>query len=140
MNFVWAYDQWNVADPQSSALGKLSDQVSSHWGQAVRWEFGTVIVYNSGNGAIFHQMELVALTGRVAVGAQPTVRTSYSLDGRTWSAEKVRPAGMTGDTLKRLIWLGQGFMRNWRIQRFRGDSDAFLTFARLEIQVEPLGA
>jgi len=30
-------------------------------------------------------------------------------------------------------------MRNWRIQRFRGDSDAFLTFARLEIQVEPLG-
>lgn len=139
-NFVWAYDQWNVGDPQSTAIGKLSDQVSSHWGQTVRWEFGTVIVYNSGNGAIFHQMELVALTGRVAVGAQPTVRTSYSLDGETWSMEKVKVAGSAGDRLKRLIWLGQGSMRNWRIQRFRGDSDAFLTFARLEIQVEPLGA
>ena len=139
-NMVWCYDQWNVADPKSSALGKLSDQVSSHWGQATRWEFSTVIVYNSGNGAIFHQLELVALTGRVAVGASPTVRTSYSLDGETWSIEKPKAAGLTGDRLKRLIWLGQGAMRNWRIQRFRGDSDAFLTFARLEIQVEPLGA
>lgn len=68
------------------------------------------------------------------------MRTSYSLDGRVWSTEKVKTAGMTGDTLKRLIWLGQGSMRNWRVQRFRGDSEAFLTFARLEIQVEPLGA
>jgi len=139
-NMVWAYDQWNVSDPQSTALGKLSDQVSSHWGAVVRWEFGTVIVYNSGNGAIFHQLELVALTGRVALGVTPTVRTSYSLDGRVWSTEKAKSAGVTGDSLKRLIWLGQGSMRNWRVQRFRGDSDAFLTFARLEIQVEPLGA
>ena len=139
-NFVWCYDQWNVGDPQSNALGKLSDQVSNHWGSKVRWEFGTVIVYNSGNGAIFHQVELVALTGRVALGVSPTVRTSYSLDGRVWSMEKAKAAGMTGDSLKRLIWLGQGGMRHWRVQRFRGDSDAFLTFARLEIQVEPLGA
>jgi len=68
------------------------------------------------------------------------VRTSYSLDGETWSTERVKAAGSTGDRLKRLIWLGQGSMRHWRVQRFRGDSDAFLTFSRLEIQVEPLGA
>jgi hypothetical protein len=139
-NMVWCYDQWNVGDPQSATLGTFSDQISNHWGQAVRWEFGTVIVYNGGNGAIFHQLELVALTGRVALGAQPTIRTSYSLDGETWSQEKSKAAGGIGERTKRLIWLGQGFMRNWRIQRFRGDSDAFLTFARLEIQIEPLGA
>lgn len=139
-NMVWCYDRWMVGDPQSSAVGQLTNEASSHWGAPVRWEFGTVIVYNSGAGAIFHQLELVALTGRVAVGSQPVIRTSYSLDGRTWSQEKARSAGGSGDTLKRLVWLSQGHMRNWRIQRFRGDSDAFITFARLEIQIEPLGA
>jgi hypothetical protein len=29
-------------------------------------------------------------------------------------------------------------MINWRIQRFRGESDAHISFARLEAQVEPL--
>jgi len=29
-------------------------------------------------------------------------------------------------------------MGNWRIQRFRGDSQAHLSFARLEAQLEPL--
>jgi hypothetical protein len=31
-------------------------------------------------------------------------------------------------------------MRNWRIQKFRGTSDAHIAFARLEIQPEPLNA
>jgi hypothetical protein len=29
-------------------------------------------------------------------------------------------------------------MRNWRAQRFRGTSDAFLSFARLEARIEAL--
>jgi hypothetical protein len=29
-------------------------------------------------------------------------------------------------------------MRNWRIQRFRGDSDSHMSFARLEAQIEAL--
>jgi hypothetical protein len=29
-------------------------------------------------------------------------------------------------------------MRNWRVQRFRGTSDAQLSFVRLEAQLEPL--
>lgn len=137
-NMVWCYDRWLVGDPQSSAVGYLSTSLSSHWGQKVRWEFGTAIVYNGGAGAIFHQLELVALTGRVPVGANPMISTSYTLDGETWSQEKFKAAGGAGDRSKRLLWLHQGKMRNWRIQRFRGDSDAFMTFARLEAQLEPL--
>jgi hypothetical protein len=29
-------------------------------------------------------------------------------------------------------------MRNWRIQRFQGDSDAHISFVRLEAQIEAL--
>jgi hypothetical protein len=137
-NFVWCYNRWLVGDPSSSAVGYLSDAVSSHWGQVVRWEFGTIIVYNESKGAIFNSMELVALTGRMALGAVPNISTSYSLDGMAWSQDRTISAGTIGNRAKRLLWTRQGFMRSWRVQRFRGTSDAQLSFVRLEAQLEPL--
>ena len=137
-NLVWAYDKWLVGDPQSSNIGYLVDTTGHHWGQQVRWEFGTLIVYNEGNGALFHELELVSLTGRVALGVDPQISTSYSLDGQSWSQDRYIRVGTTGNTKKRLAWFQQGSMRNWRIQRFRGDSDAHLSFARLEAQIEGL--
>ena len=139
-NIVWCYDRWLVGDPTSATLGYLTQDRSDHYGQAVRWEFGTLIVYNESKGAIFNALELVALTGRMAVGAVPNISTSYSLDGLSWSQDRVISAGVIGNTRKRLLWMRQGFMRNWRIQRFRGTSDAHLSFLRLEAQLEPLAA
>ena len=137
-NLVWAYDKWLVGDPQSSTIGYLVDTTGEHWGQIVRWEFGTIIAYNEGNGAIFHELELVSLTGRVALGVDPIISTSYSVDGVAWSQDRPLRVGTTGNTTKRLAWFQQGHMRNWRIQRFRGDSQAHLSFVRLEAQIEPL--
>jgi hypothetical protein len=137
-NLVWAYDKWLVGDPQSSTVGYLVDDIGSHWGQIVRWEFGTLIAYNEGNGAIFNELELVALTGRVALGVDPIISTSYSVDGLAWSQDRPIRVGTTGSTKKRLAWFQQGHMLNWRIQRFRGDTQAHLSFARLEAQIEAL--
>ena len=137
-NLVYAYDKWLVGDPQSSNIGYLVDTIGTHWGQKVRWEFGTLIVYNEGNGALFHELELVSLTGRVALGVDPQISTSYSLDGLSWSQDRFIRAGTIGNTKKRLAWFQQGNMRNWRIQRFRGDSDSHIAFARLEAQIEGL--
>jgi hypothetical protein len=135
---VWCYDRWNVCKPAATDIGFLDKNLASHWGQTVGWEFGTIIVYNEGRGAIFHEMELVSLTGRVQPGADPTVWTSYSVDGLTYSAEKPARVGTLGQYDKRVVWLQQGHMRNWRIQKFRGTSEAQLAMARLEARVEPL--
>lgn len=137
-NIVWAYDKWLVGDPQSSNVGYMVDTAGEHWGQIVRWEFGTMIVYNEGKGAIFNELELVSLTGRVAVGVDPKISTSYSLDGLSWSQDRYISVGTNGNTAKRLVWFQQGHMRNWRIQRFSGNSQAHLSFARLEAQLEGL--
>jgi hypothetical protein len=172
-NIVWCYNKWLVGDPQSNAIGYLVQSTGHHWDQQVRWEFGTLIVYNESNGAIFNKLELVALTGSVAVVTQvvngllqengffllqenseyillelavpnsaalgnPQISTSYSLDGRSWSQDRFISVGTTGDTKKRLAWFQQGHMRNWRIQRFRGDSSAHVSFARLEAQLEAM--
>jgi len=136
-NMVWAYDKWLVGDPQSNNIGYLVQDTGHHWGQQVRWEFGTLIVYNESNGAIFNRLELVSLTGSVALNKNPQISTSYSVDGKAYSQDRSISVGTTGSN-KRLTWFQQGHMRNWRIQRFRGDSDAHVSFMRLEAQIEPL--
>jgi hypothetical protein len=135
---IWCYDRWNVCHPDTNQFGYLDDTISSHWGIDVGWEFGTQIVYNESNGVIFHEMELIALTGHVASGTSPTIWTQYSSDGETWSVEKPIRAGTLGQRAKRLVWLQQGHMNNWRIQRFRGTSEAHIAIARLEARLEPL--
>lgn len=137
-NLVWGYDRWIVGDPTGANLGALTDAVSSHYGQAIAWEFGTLMLYNESRGAIVHALELVGLPGRVAFGAQPTLWTSYSLDGETFSQERPISAGAQGQRDKRLAWRKQGKMRNYRVQKFRGTSDARLSIARLEATLEPL--
>ena len=137
-NLVWCYNTWNVGDIASTKIGTMSDQLSSQWGEKVRWEFSTQIVYAESRSVIFHQMELHALTGRVAVGTDPKISTSFSIDGISWSPERYISAGKNGERAKNLVWFRQGWMRNWRTQRFRGDSDAFISIARLEATMEAL--
>jgi hypothetical protein len=137
-HFVWCYDRWLCADPTAYSVGYLSQTVSTHWGEAVRWEFGTTLLYAEGSGAILHELELVALTGRVALGADPYIATAYSYDGQTWSQDRSILAGTIGNRTKRLQWYRQGSMTNMRTQRFTGTSDAHLSFLRLEARIEGL--
>jgi hypothetical protein len=137
-NHVYFNGKWWVGDPASSSFGCLSESVSSHWGENVRWEFGTGIAYNAGKGAIIHEMELAGLMGYVAFGSNPTIGTQYSVDGQTWSQVRQISAGRFGESQKRLVWMKNGHMRNWRIQRFVGDTRAHISMARLDVTVEPL--
>ena len=138
-NLVWCYNKWLVGDTASNRIGYFVDTTSEHWGELIGWEFGTAIAYNDGRGAIFHELELVCLSGRSNLGVDPRILTQYSLDGVTWSMPKYISAGKQGQRNKRLVWLNQGNLKHWRIQRFKGTSDAQLAIARLEARIEPLG-
>lgn len=138
-DFVWCYDRWLCAHPETESVGYMVDTIGSHWGADVRWEFGTLIIYNEGRGAIFHELELVALPGRAALGDNPQIATSYSADGLTWSQDKWISSGKVGQTNKRLVWMQQGGVRNFRMQRFMGDTQSHTSFVRLEARIEPLG-
>lgn len=133
---VWCFDRWIVGDPSSTKIGYLTESVSTHWGEVVRWEFGTMVVYNEGAGAIVQRLELVAMTGNVQTNA--LVAMQYSTDGETWSALRSIASGAVGERAKRLVWLRCGLMRQWRIHRFHGDSNAHISIARLDAQFEAL--
>jgi hypothetical protein len=136
--FMLLNNQWVAGDPTGPRFGALSDKLMEHWGEPVAWEFSVPVLYNDGNPVILHELELVALSGRVELGDDPVIWTSRSADGYGWGAERSVKAGKIGDSLKRLVWLGQGMVSNWCVQRFRGTGDARLAFARLEARVEPL--
>ena len=137
-HFVYCYDKWLCGDTERGQVGYLNDAIGSHWGDRVRWELSTPIVYNEGNGGIFHELELAALTGRTEFGVDTQIWTEYSTDGQSWSQPAYISVGKSGETRKRLVWRRQGFMRNFRMQRFQGTSDARISVARLEAQIEPL--
>ena len=137
-NLVRIFDKWIVGDPTANRVGRLVDNISSHYGDVIGWDFSTTIIYNGGFGAVFHRLELVSLTGRSAFGDDATIFMSYSLDGVTFSQEFPLPVGKFGDRDTRIAWLQAGAMRNWRIQKFRGTSDAHMSIARLEATMEAL--
>jgi Phage stabilisation protein len=136
-NLTWVYDKWLVGNA-SGSVGYLNDKLSTHWEETTGWEFATQILYNDGSAAIIHELELVGLPGRVALGLDPVIWTSFSEDGETWSQEFSISAGTRGQRNRRLVWFRQGVFRHWRIQKFRGTSDAFLSFSRLEARMEGL--
>ncbi len=137
-DFVWCYNKWIAGDPLEARLAETSDSISSHYGVANGWDFGTMIIYNNGQGMIVHELELVGLPGRVALGVNPSIATQYSIDGETWSQMRYVSAGKQGERNKRIHWLGQGVVNNWRIQKFYGTSDCHMAFARLEARIEGL--
>tara|TARA_R110000744_G_C19371646_1_gene562802 strand:- start:32514 stop:33713 length:1200 start_codon:yes stop_codon:yes gene_type:complete len=139
VNLVWCYDQWLIGDNVNPSIGFLDYSSSAHWGKDIGWDFNTVILYNEGRGSIFHEIELVGLSGRCELNIDDSVGTQYSLDGEYWSQIRYVKAGKIGRRNKRLVWLNQGDMRHWRMQRFSGTSKSRLSIARIEARIEPLG-
>jgi hypothetical protein len=124
--------------PSTTSYGHLTNSSSQHYGETTGWEFGTGIGYNKGNGVIVNSIELVTLSGRTLLGLDPTISTSYSNDGINWSEEKFIKSGKQGETNKRLMWVRQGRFNNWRVQKFKGTSDSFMSFSLLDANLEPL--
>lgn len=138
-HFVWAYDQWNVADTETGVFGRISDDTCSHWGDLARWEFGLPVIYNGGKGLIIHSIELVAASDGSADASVPaSVSAEWSENGVTWSTPLFALSGGPGARQSRLRWMRQGLMRHRRMYRFRGDSNIPLSIAACEVETEAL--
>jgi len=136
--FAWWQNMWVCGDLQSRNINKLTTSHGLQLGQPVRFEFGTQITWAETGGALIHMIELIALTGRVEMGADPQIAAAYTSDGMTWSQDRWIKVGKFGERMKRLVWWRQGPIRSWRAYKFHGTSDAHISVARLELGAEPL--
>lgn len=136
-NAVQAYGKTFVGDASSSALGLLSDDTDLHFGDEPGWQFDAGLIYNEGQGGIVHSVELIGLPGRAS--REATIFFSMTKDGQTFGNERQLSAGKPGERARRLQWRPHAMFSNYLGLRFRG-TGGMPGFARLEAEIEPLGA
>jgi hypothetical protein len=136
--FVNVYNKWIAGDPTSTSVGAVTEKTSHHFGDLVGWDFSTTFFFNETRGAILWDIELTCLTGEVAIGLDPVISKTYSVDGVTFSQPITAKVGKQGDRSRRVKWQRNGRMNNKRLERFNGTSDAHITIARLDVAFEPL--
>lgn len=140
INHVWCYNRWIVGDRFDSRVGVLSNQLSSHYGDAVGWSINTTFIYNGGQAGQITSVELVGLTGRTVIDKEPQVFLSWTKDGLNWSNERLHRQGMRGQYSKRIIWLRAiGMFRQMVGLHFRGCDDSLASFTAVEVNVEGYG-
>lgn len=122
----------------------------------VWWEFSTPMIYLGGNGAIVNSLELIGIVGRAGEDEEyifgynefehsllfldRKVYTQYSKDGMTWSEPRFVEFDVPGFSRKRIVFFNNGMIRNWRIQRFFGNSNVRITINSLNADLEQLDA
>lgn len=135
-NAVLVNGSWVVGDLGTSALGRLDEATAEQFGEAVGWQFDTLLLYNGAKGAIVHSLELVGLPGRAS--GIPVAYLSFTDDGETWTMERANRLGTSGQRRKRTQWAPHKRMRNYLGCRFRGDSGGIAGWAALEAELEGL--
>lgn len=135
-NAVTAYGKIIVGDTESAALGTLSDDVSTHFGQEPGWAFDAGLIPG---GGILHSAELIGLPGRGPHGEESTIFMSMTRDGETFSIERGISAGRAGERRKRLQWRPHSRFTVMLGLRFRGTGAMMPGFAKLEAVIAPAG-
>lgn len=123
-------NDWICGDLNSSALGILSDDLCTHFGDDVEWQFLTQFLYNGGMPGVIKSVELIGLAGR---GPEGAVFFSMSVDGMTWGHEQALSTGAEGQRGKRMQWRPRRRFTNSITMRFRGKDASMATFAACEV-------
>jgi hypothetical protein len=139
-NAVSVYGGFYVGDTQSSAVGLLSDEVGTHFGEVAQWEFDVGPVYNASKGGIVNSLELISLPGRAPFGTDGSIWLSMTRDGVSFSTERSISPGKAGEFRKRLMWNPRTNFRTWIGFRFRGLGSFLPGFSGLEADITPLGS
>ena len=137
-NAVLVNGVWIVGDLNSAAIGIIDETTPRHFGDPAGWELQTTMLYNGANSFIVHSVELVGLPGRHQTVPEPVAFISSSVDGETWSQEKLNTVGLPGNRRKRIVWNIHRRFRNYATLRFRGDSHSLTGWTAIEADIEAL--
>lgn len=137
-NVVLMEGRWFCGDPDSSAIGELSETESEHFGSVVMCGFDTLLMRNDVYGTALHALHLFALTGVVDISENPSVACQYTEDGENYSMLRFAPSGRSGQKGIRIIWRRNGKFHNFRMYRFRFTSESRLSIMGLNAELSPL--
>lgn len=127
--------EWYCGDTESSAVGTLSHDVQSHFGEAVEWFFDTPLIEGDGQPFILQSLGLIALPGRYPHGTDATVFLSWSRDGEAFGQEMAHP--VAGKTAK-VQWRPRVRFPTYCTLRIRGYDTAMTGITKLVEGIEAL--
>jgi hypothetical protein len=133
--YAYCYNKWFCGDIAGTAIGYLSANVMSDFGEVNGWQFETLLVYNESKGGIVHALELVGLPGR---GAKGVVFFARSFDGEIWGEENAVTTGVVGARTQRVAVRPHWRMSSYMGIQCRGADNALAGWARLEADIEGL--
>lgn len=126
-----------VGDADSTALGLLSDSVSTHFGDETQWQFDVGLIDGPGT---LQSVELVGLPGRGPQSEEARIFLSLSRDGgQTFGVERAINAGSGGKRRKHVQWRPHARYSSYLGLRFRGVNQAMSGFARCDAELDQDG-
>lgn len=118
---VRAYERWVIGDALSNAIGTLSADTFTEFGDVLRAEGTSPAVGKENMRTVHNVVELVFEQGTGTItgqGRNPKCMLQFSDDGgRHWSNEKWRSIGRWGETGARSRWFRLGSARD-RVYRY----------------------
>ena len=137
-NGVPAYGKTWVGDADGN-VGYLDTSVSTQFGKIAGRRIDTALLYNEAGRGIINSVELAGLPGRAPLGAEPRIFMSWTIDGVSWSQERVVTAGRAGEKATRMQWRPNIRFNQWIGMRFREADEGLQTYARLDAKIQALG-
>lgn len=119
-SLVTAYGRVIVGDSQDGRIGSMSLDFYDEYGTEIVRDICTLPFSNQSKPVFFPSIELTMESG---VGdlttTSPKMTMERSLDGKTWTAPRIRPFGAEGEYGRRVVWRRNGRAARFEIFRFR---------------------
>jgi hypothetical protein len=131
-NAVEFNGQWYCDDTESADVGRLSKEVSTHFGEPAEWEFHTPLIEGDGQSFTLKSIEMIGLPGRIPHGDEAVIFMSWSRDaGQTFGSEMALRLGGAGARRVKMEWRPRVRFSTYAVLRFRGYDTALAGIAKL---------
>jgi hypothetical protein len=135
-SLVTAYNRTIVADYLDGRIGELSPDAYTDYGTEILRDVSTMPFSNNSKPVSFPWLELTVESGvGNATVPDPKITMTRSLDGKTWTAPRIRSLGRLGDYTHRVIWRRNGQAQRFEIFRFQMSDPVKPVFIKLEADV-----
>lgn len=122
---------WICGDKQDSTIGRIDDDVSTHYGENVESIFYSPFMKLERMS--ISKVELETIPGNTTTD-DATVAFSVTEDGKTYGKEYWLDYGSPNDYGQRFIIRRVGYVRDWMGFKFRSVSSSRMSFANMRVE------
>jgi hypothetical protein len=135
-NAVESDGDWFCGDTESSAVGRMVHDESTHFGEPAEWYFDTPLIEGDGQPFVLKALELIGLPGRVPHGQRAVMFLSWSRDGQTFGQEMALPLGAAGNRGEKMQWRPRVRFATHATLRIRGFDTSLAGISKLVEDIE----